>query len=66
VAEYATEFPPDSPQMRGFLKLLLEHHTALDPTMNVFEAMFTSRPGRDSTGSTPRRQTGCRHRCGAD
>jgi Amidohydrolase family len=45
VAQYATEFPPDSPQMRGFLKLLLEHHTALDPTMNVFEGMFTSRPG---------------------
>ncbi|HXN63973.1 MAG TPA: amidohydrolase family protein [Candidatus Acidoferrales bacterium] len=44
VAKYATEFPPDSPQMRGFLKLLLEHHTALDPTMNVFEAMFTAWP----------------------
>src|SRR5438552_3353788 len=44
VAERAREFTSDKPEVREFIKFLKEHHTILDPTMNVFEALFCGNP----------------------
>jgi imidazolonepropionase-like amidohydrolase len=49
VAAHAREFSPDKPQVAEFIAFLREHHTVLDPTMNVFEAMFSGNPA----GVTP-------------
>lgn len=49
VAEHAREFTPDKPVVRDFIGLLKRHHTVLDPTMNVFEALFCG----DPTKTTP-------------
>jgi imidazolonepropionase-like amidohydrolase len=45
VAEHAAELDLASPRMAAFVRLMLDHHTVLDPTVNVFEEMFLSRPG---------------------
>ncbi|MFI4969457.1 MAG: amidohydrolase family protein, partial [Lysobacterales bacterium] len=44
VAEHAREFTPDKPEVREFIAFLKAHHTVLDPTMNVFEALFCGDP----------------------
>ncbi len=44
VAEHAREFTPDKPVVREFITFLKQHHTVLDPTMNVFEALFCGNP----------------------
>ncbi len=44
VAERAREFTPDKPEVRDFINFLKQHHTVLDPTMNVFEALFCGDP----------------------
>ena len=49
VAERAREFPPDKPEVRDFIGFLKQHHTVLDPTMSVFEALFCG----DPTAITP-------------
>jgi imidazolonepropionase-like amidohydrolase len=49
VAERAREFTPDKPEVRDFITFLKQHHTVLDPTMNVFEALFCG----DPTAVTP-------------
>jgi imidazolonepropionase-like amidohydrolase len=49
VAERAREFTPDKPEVREFIVFLKQHHTVLDPTMNVFEALFCG----DPTAVTP-------------
>ena len=46
VAAHGAEIDPNSEQVKAFIKLLQEHKTVLDPTLNVFEAMFTDRPGK--------------------
>ena len=46
VAEHAREFTPDKPVVRDFIAFLKQHHTVLDPTMNVFEALFCGDPTR--------------------
>jgi len=48
VVKHATEVDPSSTQVREFIRLLQEHKTALDPTLNAFEGMFTDRPGKVS------------------
>lgn len=45
VAAHGAEIDPSSPQVKDFIKLLQDHKTVLDPTLNVFEAMFTDRAG---------------------
>jgi imidazolonepropionase-like amidohydrolase len=45
VAEHAAELDLSSERVRSFVKLMLDHKTVLDPTVNVFEEMFLSRPG---------------------
>ncbi|MGC1523739.1 MAG: amidohydrolase family protein, partial [Steroidobacteraceae bacterium] len=49
VAEHAREFGPENPRVQGFIEFLKRHHTVLDPTMNVFEGMFSG----DPTAVTP-------------
>ncbi len=44
VAEHASEFTPDKPQVRDFIAFLKQHHTVLDPTMDAFEGLFCGEP----------------------
>ena len=50
VAEHAREFTPDKPQVKEFIAFLKAHHTVLDPTMNIFEAMFCGNPAAITPG----------------
>jgi cytosine/adenosine deaminase-related metal-dependent hydrolase len=45
VAEHGAEIDPSQPRVKTLFKLFLEHHTVLDPTLNVFETMFVGRRG---------------------
>jgi imidazolonepropionase-like amidohydrolase len=45
VAQNAAALDLDSPRVRAFLDLLKERHTVSDPTVTIFETMFTARPG---------------------
>jgi Amidohydrolase family len=44
VAEHASEFAPDKPEVRDFVNFLKAHHTVLDPTMSAFETLFCGNP----------------------
>lgn len=48
VAARGADIDPASPQVQSFIHLLQQHKTVLDPTLNVFEGMFTDRPGKMS------------------
>lgn len=48
VAKYGGGIDPSSTEVQAFIHLLQEHKTVLDPTLNVFEGMFTDRPGKMS------------------
>ena len=48
VAQHATEIDPASEQVHNFIQLLKDHKTVVDPTLAVFEQMFTDRPGQMS------------------
>jgi imidazolonepropionase-like amidohydrolase len=48
VAAHGAEIDPASPKVKAFIKLLLDHHTTVDPTLVAFEGMFLDRPGRMS------------------
>jgi imidazolonepropionase-like amidohydrolase len=50
VGAHAAEIDPGSPQVKAFIQLLLDHKIVLDPTLSVFEGMFTDRPGTISAG----------------
>jgi imidazolonepropionase-like amidohydrolase len=50
VAEHAREFTPDKPQVREFIEFLNRHHTVLDPTMSIFEALFCGDPAAITPG----------------
>lgn len=50
VAERAREFTPEKPEVREFIKFLKDHHTVLDPTMNVFEGLFCGDPSAPMAG----------------
>jgi hypothetical protein len=50
VAEHAREFTPDKPQVREFIEFLKKHHTVLDPTMGIFEALFSGDPAATTPG----------------
>jgi imidazolonepropionase-like amidohydrolase len=43
----------DSPEVRGFIQLLKEHSTTLDPTLNVFENSYLDRPGEVQKAMAP-------------
>jgi cytosine/adenosine deaminase-related metal-dependent hydrolase len=48
VAAHGVEIDPSSDRVKAFIKLLQDHKTVSDPTLNVFEGMFTDRPGKVS------------------
>ena len=50
VAAHARELTPDKPQVQEFIGYLKRHHTVLDPTMNVFEALFCGDPAAVTPG----------------
>jgi hypothetical protein len=50
VAEHAREFTPDKPQVREFIAFLKAHHTVLDPTVGVFEGLFSGDPAAVTPG----------------
>jgi len=50
VAERAREFTPDKPEVREFINFLKQHHTVLDPTINVFEGLFCGDPAAITPG----------------
>jgi imidazolonepropionase-like amidohydrolase len=45
VGEHAGELDLKSPPVRAFLRLLKDKGTVIDPTVNIYEGMFTGRPG---------------------
>jgi cytosine/adenosine deaminase-related metal-dependent hydrolase len=48
VAAHGVEIDPSSERVKAFIKLLQDHKTVSDPTLNVFEGMFIDRPGKVS------------------
>jgi imidazolonepropionase-like amidohydrolase len=50
VAAHARDLTPDKPQVQQFIGYLKRHHTVLDPTMNVFEALFCGDPAAVTPG----------------
>jgi imidazolonepropionase-like amidohydrolase len=50
VAEHAREFTPDKPEVRDFIAFLKQHHTVLDPTMSILEALFCGDPAAVTPG----------------
>lgn len=46
VADRAATVDLRDPRVRALVQLLKERKTVVDPTVNVFEAMFTDRPGQ--------------------
>jgi imidazolonepropionase-like amidohydrolase len=51
VAAHAAELDLGSRRVRDFIALLKERHTVIDPTLAIFELMFTDRPGEVGRGS---------------
>jgi hypothetical protein len=52
VARRAATLDLGSPTVQAFVALLKQHHTVLDPTVNVFENMFVARKGEIDPGYT--------------
>jgi len=50
-ARRTADLDVDSPEVRAFLSLLKDRSVALDPTLSVFESMFTDRPGEVPAGN---------------
>jgi hypothetical protein len=50
VGAHAAEIDPASPQVQDFIHVLQQHQTVLDPTLSIFEGMFTDRPGTVAAG----------------
>src|SRR5262249_41718493 len=50
VAEHAREFTPDKPEVREFIGFLKAHHTVLDPTVGIFESLFSGNPSAITPG----------------
>jgi imidazolonepropionase-like amidohydrolase len=48
VARLGATIDPASPRVRSFIQLLKERGTVIDPTLNIFEGMFTDRAGEMS------------------
>lgn len=48
VAERAATLDLNSERVRSFVRLLKDHNVVLDPTLTVFEGLFTDRPGKIS------------------
>ena len=45
VAQHAVELDLDADSVQSFIRLLRERDVVVDPTVGIFDAMFTARPG---------------------
>ena len=50
VAERAHEFTPERPEVRDFIALLKRRHIVLDPTLGIFEGLFSGDPAAVTPG----------------
>jgi imidazolonepropionase-like amidohydrolase len=50
VAEHARELGPDNPKVQEFIGFLRAHHTVLDPTMGIFQALLSGDPAAVAPG----------------
>jgi imidazolonepropionase-like amidohydrolase len=50
-AKRAADLDLASPPVQSFLKLLIDRHVAIDPTLNVMESLLCDRPGQVSVGA---------------
>ena len=50
VAEHAHELGPDNPKVKRFIAFLQAHHTVLDPTLGIFEGLFSGDPAAIAPG----------------
>jgi len=50
VGAHAADIDPASQRVQDFIHLLQQHKTVLDPTLSIFEGMFTDRPGTMAGG----------------
>jgi cytosine/adenosine deaminase-related metal-dependent hydrolase len=50
VAARAADIDPASSRVQAFIQLLQSRKTVVDPTLNIFEGMFTDRAGKVSSG----------------
>jgi cytosine/adenosine deaminase-related metal-dependent hydrolase len=50
VAERAHEFSPDRPEVRDFIALLKRRHVVIDPTLGIFEGLFSGDPAAVTPG----------------
>jgi imidazolonepropionase-like amidohydrolase len=50
VGAHAAEIDLTSQRVQDFIHLLQQHKTVLDPTLSIFEGMFTDRPGTMAGG----------------
>ncbi len=53
VAKRGADLDLNSAEVQSFVKLLQDHHTTLDPTLSIFEDMFTTRAGEIPRGFQP-------------
>lgn len=53
VAERAKDINLNSPEVKRFIKLLKDKKVVVDPTMAIFEGMFTNEPGKLAAGYEP-------------
>ncbi len=53
VAKRGADLDLNSVQVQSFIKLLQNHHTALDPTLSIFEDMFVDHAGKVPRGFQP-------------
>jgi imidazolonepropionase-like amidohydrolase len=51
-AKLAAGLDLGSSEVQGFIQLLKDHHTIVDPTMSIFEGQYTAKPGEISPGYT--------------
>jgi imidazolonepropionase-like amidohydrolase len=50
VAQHAGELGPDNPKVQEFIGFLKAHHTVLDPTMGIFQRLFSGDPAAVTPG----------------
>lgn len=50
VGDHATELALDGPPVLEFFELLRQHKTVIDPTLNAFEGLYVSVPGKIPVG----------------
>jgi hypothetical protein len=53
VAQRASKLDLNSSEVRSFVQLMKDHHVVIDPTVTIFNSMFTKQPGTVGPGYAP-------------